>query len=286
MTTTPAAPVVSARPLSAVLESAGAILVYHPAYLRPTILLRLEVYSIRDSSVPGVPLALVLDACQIIANNARGCLTLYGDQTEIAIRSDTPGGLLRPGKYHYRVPSHTDGPYPICLKFRAWKPPVAAPQNWARERWAPPRTDLAAVDADVVSTVAWSNLSGDVKRTDGRCAVTGDRSRLNASHLIPQAESAWFKHHRPAVDELDGGISVHNAHNVITLRADLKKATFDDGHFVLFPYQGEMVTIFMTLGTRDLARDFHFSAAEIPVRIFADYLYARFAWSIFKIAGC
>jgi hypothetical protein len=95
-----------------------------------------------------------------------------------------------------------------------------------------------------------------------------------------------FKHHRPAVSELDGGISVDNAHNVITLRADLKKATFDDGHFVLFPYQGEVVTIFMTLETRDLARDFHFSAAEIPVRIFADYLYARFAWSIFKIAGC
>ncbi|KAF8213704.1 hypothetical protein K438DRAFT_2009838 [Mycena galopus ATCC 62051] len=129
MVTTPAVSVVPVRPLSAVLESVGAILVYHPAYSRPTILLRLEVYPIRGSHVPGVPLALVLDACQIIANNARGYLTLYGDHTEIAIRSDTLGDLLRPGKYHYRVPSHTDGPYPICLKFRAWEPPVAAPRN-------------------------------------------------------------------------------------------------------------------------------------------------------------
>ncbi|KAJ6626369.1 hypothetical protein B0H10DRAFT_1999061 [Mycena sp. CBHHK59/15] len=282
--TTPAAPVVAARPLSVVLESAGAILIYHPACPRPTILLRLEVYPIRGSPVAGVPLALVLDACQIIANNARGYLTLYGDQTEIAIPSDTPGDLLRPGKYHYRVPSHTDGPYPICLEFRAWEPPVAVPQNWAHERWAPPGSDSAAVDADVVSTVTWSNLSHDVKRTDGRCAVTGDRSRLNTSHLIPQAESTWFEHYRPAAGELDGGISVDNAHNVITLCADLNKATFDEGHFVLFPYQGKVVTIFMTLGTRDLAQDFHLSAAEIPVRIFADYLYARFAWSIFKIA--
>ncbi|KAJ6589157.1 hypothetical protein B0H19DRAFT_1058205 [Mycena capillaripes] len=327
MVTAPAAPVVSARPLSAVLESAGAILVYHPAYPRPTILLRLEVYPIRGSPVAGLPLALVLDACQIIANNARGYLTSYGDHTEIAIRSDTPGDLLRPGKYHYRVPSHTDGPYPICLKFRAWEPPVVAPQNWARERWAPPGTDSATVDADVVSTVYWtrmryalrlaahshivtvlrsrvntltcfhnnvavrysysrSNLSCDVKRTDDRCAVTGDRSRLKASHLIPQAESAWLEHHRPAVGELNKGISVDNAHNVITLRADLGKATFDEGHFVLFPYQDKVISIFMTLGTRDLAQDFHFSAAEIPVRILADYLYARFAWSIFEIAGC
>ncbi|KAF8213705.1 hypothetical protein K438DRAFT_1957061 [Mycena galopus ATCC 62051] len=140
------------------------------------------------------------------------------------------------------------------------------------------------MDAEVVSTVAWSNLSRDVKKTDGRCAVTGDRSRLNASHLIPQAESAWFEHHRLAADELDGGISVNNAHNVITLRADLDKPTFDEGHFVLFPYQGNVVVIFMTQGTRDLAQDFHFSAAEIPFRIFADYLYVRFAWNIFKIA--
>ncbi|KAJ7206962.1 hypothetical protein B0H12DRAFT_440753 [Mycena haematopus] len=171
------------------------------------------------------------------------------------------------------------------MNFRAWKPPVVTPQNWAREHWAPPGTDSTALD-DVASTVAWSGLSYDVKRTDGRCAMTGDRTRLSASHLIPQAESTWFNLRRPAFDELTRvarRISIDNAHNVITLRADLKRATFDEGHFVLFPYQGKVVTIFMTRGTRDLARDFHFCAAEIPGRIFADYLHARFAWSIFKI---
>ncbi|KAJ7507125.1 hypothetical protein B0H11DRAFT_1903114 [Mycena galericulata] len=284
MLTAPAAPVsrLSARPPSAALNSAGAILVYHPHYTRPTILMRLEVYPIRGSPVAGVPLALVVDACQVVANNARGYLTLYGEQTEIVLRSDAPGDLLRPGKYHYRVPSHTSGPYPICLTFRAWDPPVAAPQNWARQRWAPPGTDVTVVDTSVASTV-WSNLSHDVKRMDGRCAVTGDRSRLDASHLVPRAESVWFNYHRLAA-ALDGGFTVDNSHNLITLRADLKRATFDEGHFVFFPYQGKVVTIFMTTGTCDLAHEFHFRAAEIPGRILPEYLYARFAWSIFKIA--
>ncbi|KAJ7250122.1 hypothetical protein B0H12DRAFT_1234436 [Mycena haematopus] len=268
MATTPAVPVEAARPLSAVLDSAGVILVYHPAYRLPTVLLRLACASKSIQSVAA--------PAPIIANNARGYLTLYEDETEIRLRGETPGDLLRPGKYHYRVPSHTDGPYPICMNFRAWKPPVVTPQNWAREHWAPPGTDSTALD-DVASTVAWSGLSYDVKRTDGRCAMTGDRTRLSASHLIPQAESTWVHY------EIARRISIDNAHNVITLRADLKRATFDEGHFVLFPYQGKVVTIFMTRGTRDLARDFHFRAAEIPGRIFADYLHARFAWSIFKI---
>jgi hypothetical protein len=94
-----------------------------------------------------------------------------------------------------------------------------------------------------------------------------------------------FVDHRFAFDLLDGTYSLNNARNVITLRADLKRAAFDEGHFVFFPYQGKMVTIFMTTETRDLAKDFHFSAAEIPGRIVGDFLYARFAWSIFKISA-
>jgi hypothetical protein len=51
----------------------------------PTILLRLEVYPIRGSPVAGAPLALVLDACQIIANNARGYLTLTRPKSPSAV---------------------------------------------------------------------------------------------------------------------------------------------------------------------------------------------------------
>lgn len=71
--------------------------------------------------------------------------------------------------------------------------------------------------------------------------------------------------------------------NLMTLRADLK-ATFDEGHFLLVPYRGEIVAVFLTEGTRDLAHACHLRMAEIPTRIRRAFLYARFAWGIFKIS--
>ncbi|KAJ7791842.1 hypothetical protein B0H14DRAFT_3890423 [Mycena olivaceomarginata] len=37
-----------------------------------------------------------------------------------------------------------------------------------------------------------SNYSTMVKTTDGRCAVSGETSRLQSCHLVPEAEAKWW----------------------------------------------------------------------------------------------
>ncbi|KAJ7281744.1 hypothetical protein C8J57DRAFT_1219572 [Mycena rebaudengoi] len=188
-------------------------------------------------TVAGIPLALVLDACQVIANNPPGFLALYGDQTAIPLPSATPG------------------------QFRAWTPPVDLPLNWAREGWH--SGSDGSIGKIIQLSSAWSAVSRKVKEEDGR------------TQLVP-------KHH-PAVFQLKGWVFVDTC-GTSSHSADLNKPTFDDGHFVLFSYEGSMITFFLTEGTPDLAFNFHLYAARIPTRILPEFLHARFAWSTFKIA--
>ncbi|KAJ6591675.1 hypothetical protein DFH09DRAFT_1306390 [Mycena vulgaris] len=113
---------------------------------------KLEALILAAATVLAVkpPTAVLTTFVTIVASNidARGHLTLYGDHAEIYLPSDNPGALLLwLGKYHYRVPSHTDSPY---LRFRTWSTPEAIP-------W---------LDVEVAPDRAWSTLSDAVKLED------------------------------------------------------------------------------------------------------------------------
>ncbi|KAJ7208472.1 hypothetical protein C8J57DRAFT_1257866 [Mycena rebaudengoi] len=138
-------------------------------------------------------------------------------------------------------PATATSRYPIFLEFRAWTPPVDLPLNWARERWH-------------------SGSDGSIGK-------------------IIQPSSAWsaFLNITPPSSSSKVGFSSTHA-ETSSHSADLNKPTFDDGHFVLFSYEGSMITFFLTEGTPDLAFNFHLHAAHIPTRILPEFLHARFAW--------
>lgn len=80
-------------------------------------------------------------------------------------------------------------------------------------------------------------------------------------------------------------VSSTTGSNLITLRSDLHGGSFDEAHFFVYPYAGKWVTFFVTRGSGDLVFDNDFRAARIPERINPLFLYARFAWNLFKLAG-
>lgn len=53
---------------------------------------------------------------------------------------------------------------------------------------------------------------------------------------------------------------------------------------MIFPFVGKLVAFFVTPATPDLAHDFHFRELTIRERVYPEYLYARFAWNVFKMS--
>jgi hypothetical protein len=77
------------------------VIVYHPGYDPPKLLIILVAFE-APSGHCGVPFSVVLDACQILANNRDGTLRVRGVDADLC----APDGeclLLRPGNYTYHV---------------------------------------------------------------------------------------------------------------------------------------------------------------------------------------
>ncbi|KAG5641844.1 hypothetical protein DXG03_004103 [Asterophora parasitica] len=121
----------------------------------------------------------------------------------------------------------------------------------------------------------WTTLSDEIKDKDNRCTITGDMWFPALSWTGYQGCAAIASIHFN---------DINSPHNVITLRSDLSEI-FVEGHVLLVPYDGRIITSFVTRGTRDLAHMCHFRNVEIPDRFSAAYLYMRFAWNIFKLTS-
>ncbi|KAJ7119471.1 hypothetical protein C8R44DRAFT_982192 [Mycena epipterygia] len=250
------------------LSSDGSIQIFHPGYTQ-LCLVRFRVYPIEGHTVPGQLLKLILDGPDHIQQHV--------------------GDVIIPvGNYEYHIQSATSTPYAICTKFRSWTPPVDVPDNWRYQNWA--GTDAGQQAFELAEFEKYvgkgsATICSTLKEKDGRCAVTGDTSRLDASYLIPRSETDWFIHRRPGVMFLEGGTAnIDHVRNIITLRADVNGRAFDKAHFVLYPFDGQILSIFVHPESNDMAVNHHFTAVSIPHRILSQYLYGRFAWSIFELA--
>ncbi|KAJ7919477.1 hypothetical protein B0H13DRAFT_245291 [Mycena leptocephala] len=200
----------------------------------------------------GVPFSVVLDACQILANNRDGTLRVRGVDADLC----APDGER----------------YAVCTSFRAWTPPKVLPAHW----------DLPAMGTNAAHPASSaSTYSAVVKTADDRCAVTGAVSRLEATHLVPEAEAPWWtlRGMNALTNNLTG---INSPANCLALRADLSGLGMAEGDFVFAPYAGAAVCVCLTNALPDFAAEYHLRAVCMPRRIHPLNVYVRFAWGVFR----
>ncbi|KAJ6614428.1 hypothetical protein B0H10DRAFT_2435979 [Mycena sp. CBHHK59/15] len=217
-----------------------------------------------------VPFTVVLDACRILENNKDGTLRVRGADADLTAPDDEKD-LLPPGRYTYHV-TRGETAYAVCTSFRAWTPPSVLPSHWD----FPVMGAIAAFPASSAST-----YSTVVRASDGWCAVTRDRSRLQNSHLVPEAEAPWWAL-RGMTGLTNNPKGIKSPPNCLATRADLNGKGMDQGHFAFAPYVGTAVCVCLTDGMADFAVEYHLRAVEIPARIHPMNVYVRFAWGLFR----
>ncbi|KAJ7886172.1 hypothetical protein B0H14DRAFT_3732030 [Mycena olivaceomarginata] len=230
------------------LDARKSVSVYHPGYSPPKPMMILVAFE-APSGQCGVPFSVVLDACRILANNKDGTLLFYRPATTRTAR------------------------YAVCASFRAWTPPNVLPAHW----------DLAAMGAIATHPdSSATTYSAVVKGADGRCAVTGDFSRLETSHLVPEAEEPWWILRRmTALTNNPGGIN-----SPTELPCPARR-----------PQRGRVWTKATSFSPRTRARrsacasrkqwlisqvEYHLRAVSMPRRIHPMNVYVRFAWGLFR----
>ncbi|KAJ7267082.1 hypothetical protein C8J57DRAFT_1717536 [Mycena rebaudengoi] len=244
--------------------------VFHPGH-RPLKLMLILVAFEAPSGQRGVPFFVVLNACRILANNQDGTLRIVDSDVGLTSPKDDDKSLLLPGRYMYRVTTGEEC-YSVCTTFRAWTPPRFLPSHWS----------LPAMGVGAAHPPSTASTYGTVVEVaDGRCAVTGDVSRLETIHLVPEGESAWWLlREMTSLTNNAGGIN--SPPNCLALRADLHGAGMDEGHFVFAPYKGEVVCVCLTTELADFAVEYHLRAIKMPRRIHPMNVYVRFAWGLFR----
>jgi len=103
---------------------------------------------------------------------------------------------------------------------------------------------------------------------------------LDSCHLIPESEEYWFIKNGMGLFCEGDREDVNDIRNAIALRADMHQL-FDNGTFVYVPKNGEMRLHFLFPSWTNSHFKYQnslFSMTHIPYQ----YLYARFAWAVFK----
>ncbi|KAJ7280275.1 hypothetical protein C8J57DRAFT_1567556 [Mycena rebaudengoi] len=253
------------------LNATKKVQVYHPGYSPPRLLLLFVAYAVDlAQSAPGVPFSTVDDACRIIANNTAGILRVLGTSVDLVAYDNQT--QLAPGKYSYYINSATPR-YPVCESFHAWSPPPEMPPHWT--------TVLDVEQVEPPPAATRSNNSHVVKTADQFCIITGESSRLRTAHLVPQAESEWWRHR--AMNALTGNVSgIDSPPNCIAVRADLNGDGMDTGSFVFAVFAGKVVVVCLAHTIADFASLNHLREVVLPPRIHPLNLYVRFAWAVFR----
>lgn len=262
----------------------------HPAYPdNSNVLLTLHAW---DRPEGGIHYGLAQTACAIIANNRfDGYLSLTRDGS-VRIEADWDACLpAHPNGYYFHVPGsalpdsenhHPSSdqdpqlrPYkwPFVPSFLDWQFPHNLPEQWKR---------CATVQVDSANT-AQSDQAGAVQQRDIVCRVSRHSTSTEAAHLIPLHEMAWYNANSMSKynnnTTLDASNLLRDPNNALLLRADLHKA-FDDRKFVLFPKDDSGFVVHILQSAADLRLLYHNTRVTIP-QCEVNYVFARFAWSIF-----
>ncbi|KAH6718742.1 hypothetical protein BKA61DRAFT_262195 [Leptodontidium sp. MPI-SDFR-AT-0119] len=130
---------------------------------------------------------------------------------------------------------------------------------------------------------AQSDQAEAVQQRDIVCRVSAHSTSTEVAHLIPAHESTWFKANCMWENNnnttLDATNLLRDPNNALLLRADLHKA-FDDRKFSLFPKDDQGFVVHVLQSATDLRLLYHNARVTIP-QCEVNYVFARFAWSIF-----
>ncbi|KFZ13764.1 hypothetical protein V501_03532, partial [Pseudogymnoascus sp. VKM F-4519 (FW-2642)] len=248
----------------------------HPGYSdssKQSVLLRLQAF---DREGGGLHFGTALTACQIVAGNCQnGFFTRQRDGPKIKIQFDE---LLRHKIYYFYNPDIKDPMYPVYKSFGDW----SFPHDNLPPQWSAMDAEGTSIDNAPPSA---SGLAAFVGARDKSCRVSVTRGTdyFESAHLVPRSEADWFAANGMGEYNLSqtllGDWMLDDARNAIALRSDIHSA-FDDRKFVIVPKQSKWVVQFMG-HTNGLGDDFHNTHIYLK-GISSEFLYARFAWTIFR----
>ncbi|KDQ21928.1 hypothetical protein BOTBODRAFT_141949 [Botryobasidium botryosum FD-172 SS1] len=155
----------------------------------------------------------------------------------------------------------------------------------------------APVSPDKITASDWSSVSYAVKKRDGsRCRITNWSVGFATAHLIPQASKYYsvslfsmtnrrlyqmlnnemflYQRTETRVTHLDSG-------NLLAMQHTLR-FLFDASYFAIVPKDNGMVVYF--LRQPDEASALYHNQKVGRMDLTVQYLYARFAWTVFKLA--
>ncbi|KAI8960864.1 hypothetical protein F5Y11DRAFT_328362 [Daldinia sp. FL1419] len=275
--------------------------IYHPGYpdLNPLL-------SLHASDKGGIHYTLVYYACCIVAGNIwhedEGRLEKADTPFLSESRNPTPikipeDDILKGRRYYFHNPKYPTGRYPIVSSFDRWIFPDKLPAPWESLRPSLIPANETTQESEPPPAVACHTES---------CRVTGHLNALDMAHIVPEACGLWFRAN--FMREYASSSTVHNnalndTPNRVPLRTDIHRL-WDKSNLAIVPKpnpkpenapKNELTAPrTYTLATHvlrppgksddgnlELIQFYHnlktYSFIGNPI----EYLFARFAWSLF-----
>ncbi|KAL0578706.1 hypothetical protein V5O48_003326, partial [Marasmius crinis-equi] len=180
--------------------------------------------------------------------------------------------------------------YPLCLSFKAWTP-TPPPSRWvaARNENDAETDNDSELPRDPRALQSWTDINYWVRFHDGRCLISDIGWGLTATHLVPADEWQWFEHHRYWDTAHDDAITIDSPRNLVALSGFFKFILKDSSRFVMVPIGAGTGNGFCTVMTdeyaQELAAGIHLRTIKFPRRIRTEYIWARFAWEVIRLAS-
>ena len=274
------------------------IVVHHPFHRSPwrplvTIFSCVALDCDPDRLCYGCNHRLVLDACEIIANNRKGRLAVLQHDGEWSHVATDVTLLIAPATYYFIVDNDPSLPYPIVTDFNAWKFPQEPPAHWGP-------FDISS-GASVCVDVAASGVPLYGELEDRECVITQTSSTSSASlcapvliyiysaaktcqcaYLSPKCHPFWFYWNK--MFQFNIGKSNYypeDIANSVYLRADLH-ILLDQSSMVFYPTQDGIVVYFIDFAP-PYAGQYHRNVIKIHPRIARAHMYARFAFNVISL---
>lgn len=248
----------------------------HPGYDDPNVLLQMPAIDPGG----GVHHATALVACAIMADSQwDGYFTEDKEgQRKVDVSLDD---ILKGRNYYFHLPNTTSCQYPIVPTFNDYRFPHGnLPDYW--RSCIIPKTE----DEEISRT-----RTGYLFSRDKSCRITLHAQVTQTAHLIPEAEKLWFDRNgmfNYCAASLAG--SPNDGRNLLLLRSDLH-TLFGARRFAIVPKRASpdlpptLVVHAFIDNAKDQAVQLYHSVALQPLSdVAVEFLFARFAWTIFPMA--
>ncbi|GAP87331.1 hypothetical protein SAMD00023353_2700820 [Rosellinia necatrix] len=262
---------------------------FHPAYPQSTPpLLALAAVDKTDDGMSGLDHETAKIACGIVAGNKWDDETYFATKdanTNKWVKVIPPSdGILPAGPAYYFI-VETQHQYPVTPSFDHWRfPHDRLPELWSTLSIPDATGRISGDETDGCSSTRYRDRS---------CRITGSLENTEGAHLVPVACSEWFKDNR--MGKYGRMFSVFNAiddeRNLLLLRSDIH-GLFDKNRFAIIPKQIQdtgmdspdcilMTHAILPKGSYEISHFYHNRALQPVMGIAREYLFARFAMSIF-----